>query len=210
MAIKLYGLPVSNNTLRAMAALNEKGLEYEFCPVDLPSGAHKKPEFLALNPFGQIPVLQDGDVTLFESRAITRYVATKYKESNTDIIPACSAQFELWVQIESSQFNPPIFQIFFESLIKPMMGMKTDAENIEKNAEKLSNVLDIYEAHLSKNKYLAGDEFTLADLNHLPELYLISKTAKGDLVTSRPHVKAWWEEISARPGWKKTSAVIPV
>jgi glutathione S-transferase len=49
MAIKLYGLALSNNAVRAVAALNEKGLDYELCPVDLPSGAHKQPQFLALN-----------------------------------------------------------------------------------------------------------------------------------------------------------------
>ncbi|XP_078159295.1 glutathione S-transferase 3-like [Carex rostrata] len=210
MAIKLYGMGLSNNTVRAMAALNEKVLEFEFITVDLSTGAHKKPEFLALNPFGQLPALEDGDEALFESRAITRYIATKYNESGTNLIPASLAKFETWLQVESSQFNPLIHGINFEILIKPLLGMKTDMENVEAKAKQLSAVLDVYEAHLSKNKYMAGDEFTLADLNHMPEIYLFLKTPKADLINSRPHVKAWWENISARDAWKKTAASIPL
>ncbi|KAF3340703.1 glutathione S-transferase 3 [Carex littledalei] len=210
MAIKVFGLAVSNNVVRVIAALNEKGLEYELVPVDLAAGAHKKPEFLALNPFGQIPTIQDGDDTLFESRAITRYIATKYKESGSNLIPASLAKFETWLQVESSQFNSPSGGIAFEFVIKPMIGMTTDPSNADKKAEQLSAVLDVYEAHLAKNKYLAGDEFTLADLNHMPEIYLLLKTPKADLINSRPHVKAWWDDISARPAWKKTAASLPV
>jgi len=209
MAIKVHGVTLSNNVVRVIAALNEKGLEYELVPVDLAAGAHKKPEFLALNPFGQIPTIQDGDDTLFESRAITRYIATKYKESGTNLIPSSLAKFETWLQVESSQFNSPTSGIAFEFVIKPMIGMTTDPSNAEKKAEQLSAVLDVYEAHLAKNKYLAGDEFTLADLNHMPEIFLLLKTPKADLVNSRPHVKAWWDNISARPAWKKTTASLP-
>ncbi|XP_078158564.1 glutathione S-transferase 3-like [Carex rostrata] len=209
MAIKVYGVALSSNVVRVIAALNEKGLEYELVPVDLAAGAHKKPEFLALNPFGQIPTIQDGDDTLFESRAITRYIATKYKESGTNLIPSSLAKFETWLQVESSQFYSPTSGIAFEFVVKPMIGMTTDPSNAEKKAEQLSAVLDVYEAHLAKNKYLAGDEFTLADLNHMPEIFLLLKTPKADLVNSRPHVKAWWENISARPAWKKTAASLP-
>jgi glutathione S-transferase len=88
------------------------------------------------------------------------------------------------------QFSPAVNPLNFELIIKPMIGMTTDMPNVEKKAAELSAVLDVYEAHLSKNKYLAGDEFTLVDLNHMPEVYLLCKSSKGDLINSRPHVKA--------------------
>lgn len=91
-----------------------------------------------------------------------------------------------------------------------MIGLTTDMSNVEKKVERSSAVLDVYEAHLAKNKYLAGDEFSLADLNHMPELYLLAKSQKADLINSRPHVKAWWDNISARDASKKTAALIPV
>ncbi|KAB1203061.1 Glutathione S-transferase APIC [Morella rubra] len=65
MALKLYGLPMSTCTTRAMACLHEKGVDFELVPVQLFGGEHKHPPFLAKNPFGQVPVLEDGDLTLF-------------------------------------------------------------------------------------------------------------------------------------------------
>ncbi|EHA8587078.1 Glutathione S-transferase 3 [Cocos nucifera] len=215
MGLKVYGLPLSTNTVRVLALLKEKDLDYELVPVDLPTGAHKQPSFLALNPFGQIPVLEDGDIVLFDSRGINRYIASKYKETGPDLLwsaggPAESAAVEVWLSLESQQFAPPIEELVFEALIKPIIGQITDPTAVEKHAEKLGKVLDVYEAHLAKNKYLAGREFTLADLNHMPYAYYLMKTSKADLVTCRPHVLAWWEDISARPAWKKTAASIPL
>ncbi|KAJ3696423.1 hypothetical protein LUZ61_000128 [Rhynchospora tenuis] len=136
--------------------------------------------------------------------------ARLYKESGADLLPVNSAKFETWLQVESSQFYPAISAIIFELFYKPMFGMTTDMSNVEKEAGKLSAVLDVYEAHLAKNKYMAGDLFTLADLNHMPEIFLLLKTSKAELITSKPHVKAWWDDISTRPAWKKTTASLPV
>jgi len=72
--------------------------------------------------------------------------------------------------------------------------------------EKVGKVLDVYEERLSKSKYLAGDFFSLADLQHLPYThYLVNTCGKGDLISSRKHVKALWEDISSRPAWKKVA-----
>ncbi|KAG6489400.1 glutathione S-transferase 3-like [Zingiber officinale] len=213
--IKIYGMPTSTNTIRALAALNEKGLDYELVIVDLRTGAHKHPNFLALNPFGQIPVLEDGDVVLFESRAINRYIATKYAEAGPDLLlsggtPAERAAVEIWLEVESQQFGPPIASLVFEALIKPILVKATaDEAIVEAQAAKLEKVLDVYEARLAQNKYLAGEHFTLVDLNHIPYTNYLLKTSKAALVTSRPHLLAWWKDVSARPAWVKTAAGIP-
>ena len=206
---KLHGMPLSPNVVRVAAALNEKGLDFEIVPVDLRTGAHKQPEFLALNPFGQIPVLEDGGEVLYESRAINRYVATKYKSDGPDLLPTPSAKLEVWLEVESHHFYPAVSDLVFQLLIKPLLGGAPDPVVVDKHAHMLAKVLDVYEAHLAKNKYLAGDQFTLADLNHMSYLLYLSKTPKAELVTSRPHVKAWWDDISARPAWQKTVAAIP-
>ncbi|KAL5227092.1 hypothetical protein ABZP36_015357 [Zizania latifolia] len=236
---KLYGMPLSPNVVRVAAALNEKGLDFEIVPVDLTTGAHKQPEFLALNvrilkllnrpksssnqfhilanafscvflqPFGQIPALQDGDEILYESRAINRYIASKYKADGADLLPAASAKLEVWLEVESHHFYPAVADLVFQLLIKPLLGGAPDPVVVDKKADALAKVLDVYEAHLAENKYLAGDQFTLADVNHMAHLLYLSKTPKADLVTSRPHVKAWWDDISTRPAWQKTAAAIP-
>ncbi|KQK11382.1 glutathione S-transferase 3 [Brachypodium distachyon] len=212
-AIKLYGLALSPNVVRAAAVLNEKGLDFEIVPVDLTTGAHKQPDFLALNPFGQIPALTDGDEVLYESRAINRYIAEKYRATGTDLLPpaSASAKLEVWLEVESHHFYPAVSPLVFQLLIKPMLGGAPDAAAVEKHAGELARVLDVYEAHLAKpgNRFLAGEQFTLADANHMSYLFMLGKTAQAGLVESRPRVKAWWDEISARPAWAKTVAAIP-
>ncbi|VAH84265.1 unnamed protein product [Triticum turgidum subsp. durum] len=206
--IKLYGMMLSPNVTRVATLLNELGLDFDFVDVDLRTGAHKQPDFLKINPFGQIPALQDGEEVVFESRAINRYIATKYGAA---LLPTPSAKLEAWLEVESHHFYPPARTLVYELLIKPMLGAPTDAAEVDKNAADLAKLLDVYEAHLAAgNKYLAGDAFTLADANHMSYLFMLTKSPKADLVASRPHVKAWWEEISARPAWAKTVASIPL
>ncbi|KAK1325378.1 Glutathione S-transferase F11 [Acorus calamus] len=84
------------------------------------------------------------------------------------------------------------------------MKLKFDKAQIEKSERDLINVLEVYEQRLSKNRFLAGEEFTLADLSHLPNShYIINKTDRGYLFSDRKNVSRWWKEISNRPSWKK-------
>ncbi|KAG9443756.1 hypothetical protein H6P81_015096 [Aristolochia fimbriata] len=211
MALKLHGIPVSTCTTRVLACAYEKGLEIEIVPVNLLAGEHKTPDFLATkNPFGQIPVLEDGDLSLFESRAINKYIATKYKDQGTDLLregdPKEAALVGVWLEVEAQHYNPAVGDLVYELVIRPMHGGATREEVVKAESEKLGKVLDVYEARLSKTKYLAGDFFSLADLHHLPYTYYMMKTAKKDLIESRPHVKAWWEELVSRPAVKKAVA----
>jgi glutathione S-transferase len=84
------------------------------------------------------------------------------------------------------------------------MKIKQDQVAIKQNEERLSKVLDVYEKRLGETQFLAGDEFSLADLSHLPNAqYLVSATDRGELFTSRENVGRWWGEISTRDSWKK-------
>lgn len=84
------------------------------------------------------------------------------------------------------------------------MKLKQDQVVIKQNEEKLRKVLDIYEKRLGDSQFLAGDEFSLADLSHLPNShYLMSAADTRDLFTSRKNVERWWDEISSRDSWKK-------
>lgn len=88
-------------------------------------------------------------------------------------------------------------------------GGQPDDAIVEANIVKLGRVLDVYEGHLAKSKYLAGDFFSLADACHLPYIeHLIGRSKWGEVIDARPHVKAWWEDISARPAWKKVMGFI--
>jgi len=205
--IKVHGIPFSSSTARVISCLNEKQLEYELILVDAPAGEHKQPQYLSLNPFGLMPVLQDGDLTLFESRAIIKYLAKKYQGQGPNLLGSTveeEAVVEQWCDVEAHHFNPPSYAMVTQIIINPLKGYTTEKSVVENNEEKLNKVLDVYEERLSKSKYLAGDWFSLADLQHMPYLhYLVNDAGKPTLISSRKHVNAWWEDISSRPAWKK-------
>ncbi|KAK6940947.1 Glutathione S-transferase, N-terminal [Dillenia turbinata] len=228
MVLKLYGLPTSPCTTRVLACLHEKGLDYEFVPINLLGGEQKKPAFLEKNvslitltffvsnfdlifsfilqPFGKVPVLEDGDLTLFGT-AITGYIAEKFKDTGFDLIRYGdykeAALVRVWLEVEAQQYNPAIQPIVYQCVVMPRLGKPSDQKIIDESVEKLGKVLDVYEGRLEKSKYLAGDHFTLADLHHLSYTFNVMKTPYASLFTSRPYVKASWEDISSRPAFVK-------
>ncbi|XP_031486589.1 glutathione S-transferase-like isoform X1 [Nymphaea colorata] len=205
---KVYGASLSTATMRAVACLYEKDLDFEFVQVDMRAGAHKQEPFISLNPFGQVPAYQEGDATFFESRAISKSIAYKYMDRGTQLLgmsPEESAQVGVWTEVEAHQFDPPASKLLFECLFKPMfMGTPTDEAVVAENEAKLGKVLDVYEARLGKSKYLAGPDFSLADLHHLPVIHVLLKVPRvAALFTSREHVNAWVKDITSRPAWCK-------
>ncbi|KAK9898488.1 thioredoxin-like protein [Cystobasidium minutum MCA 4210] len=212
MVYKLHGVALSTCTQRVLITAQEAGVEVELVPVDFKSGEHKSEAFLKLQPFGQVPVLEDTDagITMHESRAIARYLATKAKASH--VIPLADdpdylkklAKFETAASIEYSNFDPLASGIAFQKIFKQMKGMGEADENVVTHlAGQLSAKLDAYEKILSKQAYLAGDEVTLADLFHIPYGRLLYVCGQGDLIDSRPAVSKWWKSITSRESVKK-------
>lgn len=142
-----------------------------------------------------------------ESRAITAYVAEKYKETGPDLVrksdPKEAASVRVWAEVESKSYDPATSPIIYEYFVAPFQSKEPDQTVIYANVEKLKTVLDVYEEQLSKTKYLAGDYFTLADLNHITSTHYFMKTPCASMIDDRPHVKAWWEDISSRPSFLK-------
>jgi glutathione S-transferase len=210
-AVKVHGSPFSTATLRVLAVLHEKDVDFEFIPVDMGAGQHKSPAFLALNPFGQVPAFEDGDLKLFESRAITQYIAEEYSDKGTNLICPEGKQkaiLSVWKEVESLKFDPPSSKLNWELAYKQMLGAgPTDPAIVKENEAALAKVLDIYEARLAESKYLACDCFTLVDLHHLPNFHYLMGTEAKTLVESRPNVSAWVTEILARPAWAKVVAI---
>ncbi|KAF9664158.1 hypothetical protein SADUNF_Sadunf17G0127000 [Salix dunnii] len=207
MVVKVYGPATAVCPQRVMVCLLEKGVEFDLVHVDLDSGEQKLPEFLLKQPFGQVPVVEDGDFRLYESRAIIRYYAAKYEDRGPNLIGSTleeRALVDQWLEIEAHNFNDLVFNIIFQVVILPRIGQEGDSDLVKTLEEKLEKVLDVYEKRLSRSRYLAGESFTLADLSHMPATrYLISEAGLGHLVKDRKKLNAWWEDISSRPSWKK-------
>ncbi|XP_066308933.1 probable glutathione S-transferase GSTF1 [Miscanthus floridulus] len=198
--VKVFRTADFVNAARVMACLEEVGMEYEVVEVDYSVIEHKGPQHLARN----VPS---------ESGAIAKYVLRKYsKSAQVDLLregnPEEAAMVDVWTEVEAHTYLPAIAPIFYECVVYAAEhGTSPNQKAVEESLEKLKKMLDVYEAHLSKSKhlYLAGDFFSLADLNHVPYTFHIMSTPHASLFDSYPHVKAWWERVMARPSLKKLS-----
>ncbi|KAD7479039.1 hypothetical protein R6Q59_005176 [Mikania micrantha] len=206
MVVKVYG-PACASPKRVLLCLVEKEIEFETVPVDIFAGENLTPDYLKLQPFGSLPVIQDGDYILFESRAIIRYYAEKYKSQGTNLLGKTIEDLGIvnqWLEVEAHNYQPPLYNLVNHIMFSPHFGIVRSEQVIEESEEKLGKVLDIYEDRLSKSKYLAGDFFSLADLSHIPFTnYLVGPVGKGYMIKDRKHVSAWWDDISSRPSWLK-------
>ncbi|CAD6343318.1 unnamed protein product [Miscanthus lutarioriparius] len=188
-AVKVYGWAISPFVSRALLALEEAGVDYQLVPMSRQAGDHHRPEHLARNPFRKVPVLEDGDLTLFESRAIARHVLRKHKP-------------ELLGTGSPEQATMCI--------VAPFYGRERNQAIVDENVEKLKKVLVVYEARLSQSKYLAGDFLSLAELSHFTMMHYLMATEYATLVEALPHVSAWWEGLATRPAAKKVAEFMPV
>ncbi|GJN31894.1 hypothetical protein PR202_gb20349 [Eleusine coracana subsp. coracana] len=208
--MKVYGWAVSPWMARALVCLEEAGAEYEIVPMSRCGGDHRQPEHLARNPFGEIPVLEDGELTLYQSRAIARYVLRKYKpELLRDGDLEGSAMVDQWLEVEAHHVEPTLWPIIRHCIIGQYVGRARDQGVVDENLAKLRKVLEVYEARLSMSKYLAGDDVTAADLCHFGFMRYFMATEYAGVVDANPHVKAWWDMLLARPSVQKVMAGMP-
>ncbi|KAL5522172.1 hypothetical protein ACEPAF_2029 [Sanghuangporus sanghuang] len=180
MALELYGFSMSPSMQAVTTTLKKVNIPYEIVMVDVMGEENKKLEYLeSMHPFGMVPVLIDDD-------------GSKDLKKN--------ALFEQAMSIESFNFHPYALALAARKFLKKMRGFLTSNETAAECAKNLEEKLAAYEHILSKQKYLAGEEFTLADLFHLPLGYILIGF-NGLKATS--NLARWWTEISSRPAWKQ-------
>jgi len=204
----VHGAAYSTATQRVLVALEEKGAKYELKFVDLFKGEHKKAEFVALQPFGQIPVLIDGDFKLFESRACARYVDDV---TGASLVPKDSKQralVEQWISIEESHYTA-CNTVVWELLFKKLFGAgETDPKVVEAESKKLHSFYKFLNEHLKGKKFLVGDSFSLADITYMPFTnYLLQIDQFKNVLDAYPNVAAWWKNCTSRPSWVKVMAL---
>ncbi|KAK7042922.1 hypothetical protein VNI00_008658 [Paramarasmius palmivorus] len=214
MVLKFYGAPLSTCTRRVGTVLYEKQIPYELIPIDLAKGEHKAPDFVKNQPFGQVPYIDDDGFILYESRAICRYLAAKYADKGPKLIPDASDLkatylFEQAIFIEVSNFDAFAATAVYENVFKTYRGGVPDPKVFNGLIEQLAAKLQAYEVILGKQKYLAGDELTLADLFHIPYGTMLSVAGSNIMSEQGPNVTRWWNEITSRDSWKAVAGGIP-
>ncbi|KAF7346804.1 Glutathione S-transferase [Mycena sanguinolenta] len=210
MVLKLYSAPfVGGGAAIIGLALAEKQVPFEFVPVDMAAGEHKTPEYMAMNPFGLVPVIDDDGFIIYESRAICRYIADKYPNQGTDFLPKSlkeRALVEQAASIEYSTSYPAIYAVMKEIFGKRRQGLPVDQTVLDEAVKELSAKLDVYEVILGKHRFLAGDEFSLADLCHYAYAPLLAENGIDVMTSKGPNVTRWWNELMSRPTWVKLKA----
>lgn len=202
--MKVYGHPASTCVRKVLMTLGEKGQEAEFVMVDIMKGEQKQPSYLEKNPFAVVPALEDDGFSMYESRAIIRYLDERL--SGPALTPKDikdRARMEQYISVEQSYFSPAAMKVIWNLMFKKMMGQEPDMAVVEQGKSEVSRTLDIVEKDLARREFLAGDAFTLADITWMPYAQYLVGSGEGALLTDRPKVGAWWQRVSSRPTWRK-------
>lgn len=191
--MKLYHLPFSGHAHRAVLFASLLGLAPELVEVDLAAGEHRTPAFLALNPFGQVPVLEDAGVVVADSNAILVYLAKKL--GRTDWLPedpAGAAAVQRWLSVAAGElaYGPAAARLI------TVFGARLNPEEVIARAYVL---LERLEAHLANRDWLAADHPTIADV----ALYSYLAGAPEGNVDLAPYaaVRAFLQRVEALPGF---------
>ena len=193
--VKLYGDDISGNCYKARLMLSLLNLDYEWINIDLTSGAHKSPEYLAMNPFGQVPLLIDGTTQLPDSQAILVYLARQYGgESWLPIEPLPMAQVIRWLSIAAGEVNQGPASARLHYLFGPRMNI-----NIDRATQKSEFILNQLEQHFSQRTWLEFERPTIADVAVFPYVAL-AREGKINL-DAYPQVLAWIDRVKQLPGY---------
>jgi glutathione S-transferase len=201
--MKLYSIHNSDNCRRVNATIQHLGLHVDV--VEAAIGDLKTPEFLANNPNGKVPTLIDGDLKLWESRAMMQYLASK-KPGNTlwPNDPKKQADIARWQFWETSHLSKGTSAFAYENLFKKIF-MKQDADPValaagEKDFHQFAPVLN---AQLESRKWITGDELTLADFS-VGGCFSYAELC-GLPWDRYNHIRAWWSRLNEIPAWKNTT-----
>jgi glutathione S-transferase len=197
--MKLYHFP-SPNPQKITFALRELALECEILPVDLSKGEQRTPEFLALNPFGRVPVLVDGDLALWESHAILSYLGDKTGKL-WPTSAAGRADALRWLFFLSGHISPSATDLAFNRIAVKLLGIPGDQDAIARGEKALPGVIAIVEGQLAKKQWMLGNDFTLVDCDYCPVLNVIEKA--GFSYRDFPKVQSYLDACRSRQAWKE-------
>jgi glutathione S-transferase len=200
--VKLYQSPFSTSAFKARAVVHELGVPCEFVDINMSKGEHKSPAYLAINPNGKVPTLEDEGFTVWESNAIICYLAAKKPESGlllTD--PRGMAAMHQWLQWQASTFSYSTTEVNMQTVYTRFMNRQKDEQKYAAGLEKVKRDLALLEQSLQGKEYLCA-KLSVADFSIVSGLHL--RSLMGVDLDPFPNVKAWVARMEARESVRKS------
>lgn len=192
--LKLYFHPYSTYSRRVRIALKEKGVPYEEVLVDMAARKHREPEYLELNPYHRVPTLVDGDLALYESTSILRYLESLHPQP--PLVPADAkgqALVDMHMKLCDIQFTRQVSAIVFPKRFLPKE--RWDEKLFADMRKEIDKHLAILDGQLGDNEYVVASQYTLVEVCYTPFVAFLDLLE----VTPPPRIAKWAERILARP-----------
>ncbi|HVW69553.1 MAG TPA: glutathione S-transferase family protein [Steroidobacteraceae bacterium] len=202
--MRLYQHPMSANARAAVMTAFELKVPVELVFVDLRNGEQTQPAFLKMNPNHRVPVLEDGDFHLWESRAIMQYLADKTPGQTlypTDV--RARADVNRWLFWSGQHFAPAIGIFFFENLVKGMIGRGApDPVELQRGDRLFNEFAAVLDAHLTDRRWISGTSLTLADLS-IAAAYGCAAPGNAP-VAWYANIQKWFARVQRLEVWQRT------
>lgn len=198
----VFGFPQSTYVRTVRMAFEEKRVEYELVPMGFSSeGLPEK------HPFSRIPAFEHGDLALYETSAICRYIDAAFDgPALIPEAPADLARMEQWISVANAYVDPPVIrEIVMERVVRPMLGETVDEAKCANAAPMARHALGVVDDDLADRNFLVGDSPTLADLFLLPMVFYFRQMPEGiDMLPSFNNLGRWYAQMEARDSFAAT------
>ena len=199
--ITVWGRASSSNLQKVTWTLDELGVDYERHDRGREFGGTDTAEYLAMNPNGLVPTVKDGDLIMWESHAICRYLAKTYGgEKLLPADPAGAFQVEKWMDWNSTHLAPSVFPMFLAAREANDLAVAKEGR-FDKNVAMAGKFMGVMDRELSNRDYLTGEAFTLSDL--VCSVTLSRWLFIGHNFDGVPNLSSWYDRVGAREACKK-------
>jgi glutathione S-transferase len=206
--MQLFGHPWSINTRKVRVVFAEKMYEPELVFVDIPRGAHKAPEHLARHPFGKLPVLFDGDFSVYETAAVMGYLDEVLPGASlSPNEPRLRARALQCDRVLQSYFEPFAHPMIVQRMFSRIIGFPADERVVASGRAGMQPALDVFDGVLRQTPYVAGEAFGRADIMWMPYIDYLVELGEEGVLQGRPGIATWWERVSRRPSWVSVARV---
>ncbi len=203
--ITIWGRKNSSNVQAAMWAVGELGLEHERLDWGGKFGGNDEPDYRGMNPNGLVPTIRDGDLVLWESPAILRYLGARYgDEGFWPVDPGARARLDMWAEWVKTSFCPPLIRQVFWQLVRTPAAQRNPAA-IADGAARLKQLTPMIDARLGGGPFLNGEHFGFADIMLGHNLYRYYTLDFERAAT--PNLDAYYARLQERPAYSEHAMV---